>query len=383
MEVHDNRGIMKRCQLPRKRGERGFSLPLLAVCAFVLIGMTGLSFDVGRMFIAKSELQNFVDAAALAAVSQMDGTQAGIQAANATATHGPLASSAPNGFNFNSTTISDVTATYATGFTGTYDSYATASGLTTNSYNFVKVIASASMPLNFLPALPGISTSISVSATATAGQQGQTSMTGGLEPFMPDAHNSSDKKNFGFTPGVEYTLKWGNGSTSCAGDQGWSDPNPSSQHGFIDLGQGNGNSALTQLIEWGGYPNANSTPSSVSAGMTLSGVPGNRGTQIFNHLGDRAQQDTDNTSTTYSSYVSGGQGNGRRVVMVPVGDPSSWSGNGNGSEQVIGFAAFFLDPNYSGNSGSLCATYIGPANLNGASTGSSDGTKVYRNVLFQ
>jgi Flp pilus assembly protein TadG len=374
----------------RLRNQRGFSLPLLAVCLTVMLGMLGLAFDMGRMFITRNELQTFADASALAAVYQLDGTQAGIQGANATATAGPLGTTKPNGYNFDSTPISTVTATYATDFTGTYDSYATASGPATNSYRFINVTASASVPMNFIRVLPGISTAYTFTASAIAGAQATSSASyGGLEPFVPDAHNTADTKNWGFIPGTGYTLKWGsgggngNGTTTCAGDQGWSDPNPASQHGFADLGQGNGNSSLRGVIVYGGYPNADSTPSSVYAGLYLSGVPGNRGSSIFSSLSERAAQDTDDTSTTYAAYVAGGTGNGRRVVTVPVGDPSTWTGNGNGSEKVIGFANFFLDPTYSGSSGAICATYIGPANMNGLSTGASDSTKIYYNALFK
>src|SRR5262249_13423476 len=154
----------------------------------------------------------------------------------------------------------------------------TASGSATNSYRFINGTASGSVPINFMRVLPGVAASYALSATAIAGSQGPSSVTnGGLEPVMPGAPNTADTKNWGFTPGVSYTLKWGNGSrsTTCAGDVSFNDPNPSSEHGFIDLGQGNGNSALTNLIVYGGYPNADSTPSSVSAGMYLNGVPGN------------------------------------------------------------------------------------------------------------
>jgi uncharacterized membrane protein len=133
----------------RKRGERGFSLILIGVCAVVMVGMLGLAFDTGRMFILKSELQSFVDASALAAVSQMDGTEAGLQGANATATAGPLGTVKPNGYNFDSTAITTVTATYATSFTGTYDSYGTASAPATNNYAFIKVIASGECAAEF------------------------------------------------------------------------------------------------------------------------------------------------------------------------------------------------------------------------------------------
>jgi hypothetical protein len=376
-----------RSTIVKKRGERGFSLILLSLTLVVMIGMLGLAIDLGRMFIYKTELQTFADNAAMAAVAKMDGTQAGVQAANAIALTGPDGASLANKVNFDSTTISTVTPTYATSFAGTFDNYATANTGATNSYRFVKVVASANVSLTFLPVLPNISTAYTVSASATAGQQALNSLTnGGLLPFAPDAHNIADTKNFGLTPGTEYTLKWGNGSTTnCAGDLGI--PNfppgqPPSEHGFVDIGEGNSNSNVRDAIINGGYPNANSSPSSLAAGDTLGGVPGNRGHSIFDALNTRASEDTDDSSTTYAAYKAGGTGNGRRVVTVAVA--GAWSGNGNNaSTPLIGFANFFLDTSYSGTSGPICATYIGPADMNSAGAGGTDGTKVYANYLYQ
>jgi hypothetical protein len=245
------------------------------------------------------------------------------------------------------------------------------------------------VPLSFLPALPGIANSITLNASAIAGQQQTSSASyGGLQPFMVDAHNSASTTTFGLTPGTEYTLKWDNGNTTtCAGDTGWTDPANSkspSAHGFVDLGQGKGNSDLESVIHYGGYPNATSTPSSVYAGLALQSVPGNRGSSIFSTLGERAAEDTDDTSTTYAEYLSSGTGNGRRVITVPVDDPTTWGGPGaNATATVIGFANFLLDTSYSGNSGPICATYIGPANMNGNASAAIDGSKIYYNVLFQ
>ena len=370
---------MDRMNLVKRRNQQGFSLLLLIICIFVLFGMLGLAFDVGRMFITKNELQTFVDASALAASSFMDGTQTGIQSANSTATAGPLGTTKPNGYNFDTIAISNVTATYASTFAGTYDSYATASASSTNTYAFINVTASAPLNLNFLPAVPGVPMSLTVSASAIAGQKAS-STASSLKPFMPDGHNMADTKNFGLTVGQEYTLKWGNGSTTCAGDSGFADPDPSSQHGFIDLGQGNGNSALRSAIVNGITPT-----SPLTAGSSVAGVPGNRGSSIFSALSTLASLDTDD-SDTYPAYLAAlqnGTANGMRIITVAIGNPSSWSGNGNGSETVAGFGNFLLDPSYSGTSGAICATYLGPATMNGVSSGSTDGAKIYSNILFQ
>ena len=150
----------------------------------------------------------------------------------------------------------------------------------------------------------------------------------------------------------------------------------------MDIGEGNSNSNVRSAIEYGGYPNANSTPSSVTAGDSLKGVPGNRGSSIFDALNTRSSQDSNDTATTYAQYLASGTGNGRRIVTVAIG--GTWSGNGNNANTpVLGFANFFLNVSYSGTSGPICATYIGPGSLNGTSSGGADGTKLYSVMLYQ
>ena len=369
----------------RRREERGVSLILTAAAVFVLIGMLGLTTDVGRMFIYKSELQMFADASAMAAITYMDGTQAGVQAANAVATAGPLGTTKPNGYNFDTQGISNVTTGYATTYTGTYDSYATASMSSTNSYRFMKVTASANITLSFMPVLPGAPSALTLTATAVAGQKASTTVNnGGLVPFAPDAHDQSDTKNFGLVPGQEYSLKWANGNTTtCAGDAGFTPPGqPPSGHGFVNIGEGTGSSGIRQSIEYGGFPNSLSTPSSLYIDEDIYEDPGNRGSEIFKAMNDRVDQDTDTTSTTYAEYVSKGTGNGRRIVTAPIA--GTWTGNGsNANTPILGFGNFLLDTSYSGDTGAICAIYIGPGNTSGRSSGASDGTKVYSTSLYQ
>ncbi len=58
----------------------------MAICAIALIGVMGLAVDLGHIFIVKNETQAYVDAAAVAAALQMDGTSAGLTRANTAAT---------------------------------------------------------------------------------------------------------------------------------------------------------------------------------------------------------------------------------------------------------------------------------------------------------
>src|SRR5258708_7501148 len=118
----------------------------------------------------------------------------------------------------------------------------------------MNVTANVSLPLYFMAVIPGLPTAQTLQAQATAGQQEQTATfnNGGLVPVSPAAHNVADTKNFGLIPNTEYTLKWGNGdTTTCAGDLGFNPGDNPSDHGFVNLGQGNGNSSLRGVITYG------------------------------------------------------------------------------------------------------------------------------------
>lgn len=160
--------------LPVKRrchSRRGVSLILIAVCLIPLLGMLGLAMDAGRVFIVRTELQSFVDASAMAAIGKLDGTRGGVQAANPVALAGPLSATVPNTYNFGTAAVAGVTTAYATSFNGTYDTFAAASGPATNGYWFIRVAASAQVPLYFLPVIPGIAAQAPLSVTAIAGQR--------------------------------------------------------------------------------------------------------------------------------------------------------------------------------------------------------------------
>ncbi|HEY3458953.1 MAG TPA: pilus assembly protein TadG-related protein [Bryobacteraceae bacterium] len=368
---------------------------MVTLTANVLIAAVGLAVDLGHMFVVKSELQAFSDAAAMAAVRDLDGTRAGIQNAHTLATQGPLGATLPNATNFGTTSVTTATDTYATTFGGTYDSYATATTSSTNTYRFVKVAASANVPIYFLRILPGVASPATVSSSATAGQRAlpPNFNNGGLVPFAADAHSTTAANEFDFVRGQEYTFRWQNGTppTTCPGDSGFNPSLAPPQHGFVDLGQGNGESNLGKAIRYGGYPNANSTPNSVGVGTSLSTPPGSRGDAVANTLADRSNQDSDQTDTTWSAYqaaLAAGTANGRRIVTAPIIDPSTYAGSGsNRHGTVIGFANFLLDPaaayQAAGPSGALCATYIGPGSPNSASTGGTNGASIYVGVLFQ
>ena len=59
-------------------GRGGFVLVTMSAGALAMTGVLGMAFDIGRMYIAKSELQTFADAAALAGTLRLNGQSSGI-----------------------------------------------------------------------------------------------------------------------------------------------------------------------------------------------------------------------------------------------------------------------------------------------------------------
>jgi uncharacterized membrane protein len=58
----------------------------MALTTVGVVGVAGLAVDVGRMFIAKNEVQVYCDAAAVSAAMVMDGTSTGISRATSAVT---------------------------------------------------------------------------------------------------------------------------------------------------------------------------------------------------------------------------------------------------------------------------------------------------------
>jgi hypothetical protein len=369
---------------------------MLGALSFVMLGVMGLAFDIGRMYIVKNELQTYCDSAAVASVRNLDGLRNGVNLAHTTALNGPLGTAVPNGVNFDTLKVTTAVDTYANTFQGTYVSYATAVSGATNTYRFMRVEASYRVGLYFLGAVQGDLKGVTVRASAIAGQQEQPALfnNGGLVPFSPAAHNPADPEHFGLIPGQRYTLKWGKAgaASDCPGDAGFVKANSfPAQRGYLDLGQGNGTSGLRKAIEYGGFPDGIHVPTTVDAGDTLEAVPGNKAPSLTAIM-NRSLQDPDQTSTTweqYSAKLQKGIANGRRLVTTIIDDPAQATTGGNGTYRGIGFGSFLLDPaavyeaNDQGGNGCYCATYLGPANLSGGGTGGTSGTSMYRTVLYR
>jgi Flp pilus assembly protein TadG len=356
-------GSMNRKLRGRSRGarEKGFALIATALGLVAIIGMAGISVDLGRVYIAKSELMAYTDAATVAAALQLDGTSDGItRAQNAAAGMGTGANAM--GYDFATKQITGAAVQFAKGLVATPNvadpATWSANPPSPADYRFVQVTATANVPLTFLKAFQilqsSTNTSVStVNASSVAAQALITTFPAGLLPFSPIAP-SNIPDNFGMTPGVQYTIRYPSGGglqkgDVCAGDQNatyWNNL-PSQDRGF--WGSTSASVLRGEVVD-------DTQVTSITIGDPVPMVGGNKNTE-GTALDARVQEDSDPTSATYADYMALGKGNGRRIIGVPVnGGPPNFD--------AIGIGEFFLlpTPTYQGITGTtpICAEYVGP-----------------------
>ena len=144
--------------------QRGQVLPWVAVVLVGLLGTAGLSIDVGRAYVVRSQLQNYANAAALAAAGEVYNTSSTDGASSIATAYG----AGTGGENVNSS-LGTVTTTVTTVCLNLLMPSGT-SCTSSSPANAVKVKQTATMPTYFMK-LFGFS-SLSVSSSATASMQG-------------------------------------------------------------------------------------------------------------------------------------------------------------------------------------------------------------------
>ncbi len=205
MRRHIETESLIRGDAPPRGSRRGAIAILLALSSLGILAMGGLVTDLGRIYIAKNELQNFTDSAALAAVARLNGSASGLSDATAEA------AANANRWNFDTEAVDSPTVEFATAIGGPYATApASATGI-----RFVRVSAQADVSLYLTQVLPGVGNSSSLDAVSVAGLVGQNSRSDGIFPYSPDARNPADP-NFGFLLGKLYTLKYDKATTVSA-----------------------------------------------------------------------------------------------------------------------------------------------------------------------
>ncbi|HUS05670.1 MAG TPA: pilus assembly protein TadG-related protein [Bryobacteraceae bacterium] len=352
-----------------KRSERGFTLMTTGLSIFIIVSTMGLAFDMGRVYISRNEAQAFTDSAALGAAARLNGTQAGVTAAQAEVTNNP------NRWNMASSAFSGVTTEFSTDQTS-WVSTPAASAIPNTRY--VRVTApSNSVTISFMRVL-GLASSMTVASRTIAGTQMPTTESQGVFPFAPLAKNSNGP-NYGYSKGDELTLLWpssvgSNGNVKlnnlCQVDQNQAalaavQNGTTADRGYI---QDTSASAIASAIE------DDHMDYTVSVGLEVSRSGGVKSNDVTGSIANRVAQDSDSNTSNYDTYIANHNGTPlRRVVIVPII-------NNAAQAVVLGFVKVFLPPSQPRNpNDSKCAMYIGPAD---SATG-TDGTGSNQTRLMQ
>ena len=199
----------------RHRKQRGYILVATCLSIPILVGVSGLAIDVGRMYITKNEAQAFADSASLAAARQLDGTSTGITRAIATANNNS------NKWRFDTQPFTSITTTFGTTSAGTFT--ATPPNPPTG-YTFAQVVATVNLPMFLIRYRRSVGANQCVGHRGTGGANQSewrripvlAVYTQGYTGAVPD--DASDP--FGYRVGNQYTLRWGSPGdrTDCGTD---------------------------------------------------------------------------------------------------------------------------------------------------------------------
>jgi len=346
---------MKVKAFAKRKNERGSILATSAVGMLSLLLAVGLCVDISRFYLTKTELQNAADASALAAVSALNGSGAGITEATNRAV------SNMNNWNFNKTGVSFPRANvlFAVNLDGPYMSEGSAAASPAN-IRFVKVTSSmAAVDVTFAGSVLGASKNLD--ATATAGFSVPLNVICDWLPvFVLDYPGAP------ISPGQKYTFRMGSGNFVSPGN-----------YQLLGPEGGGGASVRDQM--------ANGVRQCVTPGEeipTKTGLTSGAVRQGINTRFDIYESQTDPQTSppdtnvanniTYQQYKDKSVVNtpshpgldSRRVVFIPI--TKNAPGNGHDSIILDRFGVFFLQQSVGGgNGGELEAEYVSSITLAG------------------
>ena len=322
-----------------RKNERGSITIMTAIFALLLLLMVGLTIDISRIYLVRSELQNAADAAALTAARELNGGTGGIdeavdQAMNVIANNQGLRAK---------TTVGITSVEFAENLED--DPYLSAADAkdpaVVANIRFVKV-TTASTTTTILFASSALGVSRTESREAVAGMSVELD---GICDFYPAVVGLANPNP---TPGP-MTLKFaqGSGSTAQINDKDYIVLD-------VDCITGNGEVETARLAA--GEPCACKRKGDFLS-MTPSSNFGNGGRAAGDGMNTRfgmyvggyggyltaanyAADTNVTTGITYSQYVDGG-GDGKRVVIAPIiFAPKSYPADSQG--EILAWGKFFL-----------------------------------------
>ena len=340
-------------QAGKNKRERGSILATSAIGMLSVLLAAGLAVDISRFYLAKTELQNAADAAALAAVSALNTAPLGITMA------ADRAVAAMNNYDFNHTgvTFPRDNVLFAKNIDGPYLNEIAAQAQAAD-IRFVKVTTPAS-PVGVSFAASVLGNSKNLSASATAGYSVPLNVICNFLPVSVIDYGTP------ISPGNTYTFRASSGTSISPGNyQILAVAGEGGKDVRIGLGAG-----VDKCASPGATYTVDTKPG-VTAGAVRQGVNTRFDEYVTSQL-DPGLMPPDNNihegaDYAYDDYKNGvnaepptHQGKfGRRVVIIPIVKEEEYDG-GRNTVKFNRFGVFFLRTKVGGGSGGdLVAEYI-------------------------
>ena len=334
----------------RKR-ERGSILATSAIGMLSILLAVGLGVDISRFYLAKTELQNAADAAALAAVSALNTSAAGVTKAT------DRAVAAMNHYDFNNTNVTFPRSNvlFAVNLEGPYMSEGSATAQAAK-IRFVKVTTPASaVGVSFAASVLGNSKNLTASATAGFSVP--------LNMFCNWLPVSVIDFGTPISPGNTYTFRSGPGGSISPGN-----------YQILAVAGSGGKDVRTGLaagVDKCAAPGAVyevDTKPGVTAGPVRVGINTRFDDYQTSHVNPEDMPPDRNIkeNITYDQYKAGSPTqapkhagvDGRRVVVIPIIKANEYD-QGRNTVRFDRFGTFFLRNKVgNGNGGELVAEYI-------------------------
>lgn len=343
---------MNRSSLQNNRkSERGSILAISAVGMLAVLLAVGLGVDISRFYLAKTELQNAADAAALAGVSGLNSSAAGITEATNRAVQ------AMNNYNFNQQAVAFPRANvlFAKNLDGPYLSEASAQA-GPKDIRFVQVTTPASaVAVSF--AISVLGSSKNLTATATAGYSVP------INVFCNWIPVSVIDYDVPMVPGQTYTIRSGPGNSVSPGNY---QILAVAGRGGKDVREGLA-SGVDMCAEAGATYDVDTKPG-VTSGPVRQGI----NTRFDSYQGgtvnptDHPPDTNIKENITYAQYRDGSPSQapghtgvpGRRIVIIPIVKLAEYD-QGRDTVKFNRFGQFFLQSKVgNGNGGDIQAEYI-------------------------
>ena len=216
------RNQKNRLSTRRLRTQRGATaIQLLTLFVPVFLGMMGFAIDLGRLYMARSELKAAANAMALGAASQLIGTDASTEAATA---RGRLTvennSGLGNKYDFGGIAVGQTSGSLSSEvaepqYFSTLAEAVGENGAQTggSGAHYVRVNIMGETPIVFWGLLSiAQDRKVAIQATAVAGRSAPLCQICGTEPIVVPALDAGDTTDFGFVVGTRYTFGY-----NCSG----------------------------------------------------------------------------------------------------------------------------------------------------------------------